>query len=80
MSSENFDRNQMYEVYTDEYSRLVEVFGTDTYIAQAVPGTVVTDALWRVQKIDTNGTKTWADGGAFSQVVSGDLSGLTFSY
>jgi hypothetical protein len=63
------------------YSRIVEVIGTDTYIAHAPVGSLSTDAVWRVQKIDTNGSRMWADGNInFDNVASSPLSALTFSY
>lgn len=36
--------------------------GTDVYVAEATPGALTANAVWRMQKIDTNGNVTWADG------------------
>lgn len=65
---------------SEEYSRIVQTWGTDTYIAHAPVGSLSADAVWRVQKIDTNGSKQWAGGALFTQSCSADLSGLTFAY
>ena len=45
--------NLAVRIYTD---------GTDTYVAEATPGALTGNSVWRVQKIDTNGNVTWADG------------------
>lgn len=79
--AQNFDKNQQYEIYSDEYARNVVTVGTDTYFAYAVAGTPAVSAEWRAFKVDTNGTKTWADGDTlFDNVgtITG-LSGLTYS-
>jgi hypothetical protein len=63
-----------------QYSRIIQEFGTDTYIAHAPISTTISTSGWRVQKIDAIGSKQWADGGAFSQPANVALSGLSFSY
>jgi prophage DNA circulation protein len=68
------------QTYFRDYSRIVQTFGTDTYIAIAPIDTLSSDSLWQVQKIDSNGSRLWADSGAFTQPCSADLSGLTFAY
>lgn len=80
MSQENFDKNSQYKTYLDEYSRKITVDGTDTYIAHAVNGTLEADAKWRCQKIDSAGTRTWADGNTDFDNIATDLTALSYSY
>ena len=62
-------------------SRIIETYGTDTYIALAPAGSETSASVWQVQKIDTDGSRQWADGDTnFDNAASSDLSGLTFSY
>lgn len=65
---------------SDTYSRIVEVLGTDTYIAHAQIGSLSTDSVWRVQKLDTNGSRMWANSGLFTSSAASPMSALTFSY
>lgn len=55
--------------------------GAVTYVAEASPGTLETEAEWRVKKIDeTNGVViTWADGNTFWDNVATDLTALNYS-
>jgi hypothetical protein len=53
--------------------------GADTYIGEAVPGTLQSAAAWRCQKIDANGSVTWADGNANFDNVATDLTALSYS-
>jgi hypothetical protein len=68
------------EPTSEVYSRIVQTRSTDTYIAHAPVGSLSGDSVWRVQKIDTDGSRLWADGGLFSQAASGELSGLTYAF
>jgi len=79
MDAQVFDGNSEYLLNLGNYSREVQIDGTDTYIAHAVTGTALAAAKWRAQKIDADGTRLFADGGAFSQVGT-DLTALTYAY
>jgi len=79
MATEIMDANSIYQVNLDGYARKVTVDGTDTYIGHAVPGTAQATAAWRCQKIDTNGTRTWADGDTLFDNVATDLTALSYS-
>jgi len=79
MAQENFDKNQQYETYENEYARQIMVSGTDTYIAIAVAGSATSAAVWRAYKVDSDGSKTWADGDTNFDNVATSLSGLTYS-
>ena len=63
------------------YSRhIVEDTVNDiTYIAHAKPGTALSTAGWRAQKIDADGNRQWANNGAFTSQAD-NLSGLTYTY
>ena len=61
------------------YSKVIQSRSTDVYIAAAPVGSTLAAAAWQVQKIDTNGSITWADSGLYTQVASGELSGLIFN-
>ena len=64
----------------DNYSRVIQKRSTDTYIAHAPIGTPLSASNWRVQKIDVDGNRQWADSGQFTQTASGELSGLMYNY
>lgn len=53
--------------------------GTDTYVAEAAPGTADSTAGWRIQKIDSNGNITWKDGNASFDNTATDITTGTFS-
>jgi hypothetical protein len=60
----------------------ITVSGSDTYVAQAVPGTAQSAALWQVKKITVTGGDTvitWADGNSNYDNVATTLSGLSYS-
>ena len=43
-----------------------------TYICEAAPGSLPTAAVWRISRVDTNGSTTWAGGNAsFTNTVAG---------
>lgn len=64
-----------YTTYLDEASSTV------TYVGKAVPGSLETQAIWQIQKIEVVGTVTkilWADGDKnFDNIWSNRLS-LTY--
>ena len=62
------------------YSRIVQTdaFG-NTYIAHAEPGSLSGDPDWRAQRIDSTGSRMWADNANFSQIAV-ELSGLSYTY
>jgi len=68
------------QLIQDNYSRIIQSRASDTYIAHAAPGTLAATSGWRVQKIDTNGSKSWADTALFTQPANIELSGLVFAY
>lgn len=67
-------------VIPETYSRIVQTMGTDEYIAYAAPGSLSGDSVWRAQKIDSNGSKMWADGNTNFDNSASALSGLTYTY
>lgn len=79
MAEQLFDGNGEYQLVLDNYARKVTVDGTDTYIAWALPGTLQAAAEWRACKIDTDGTRTWADGNGDFDNVATDLTALSYS-
>ena len=70
------------ENVTDTYSRFVDPSDDpNLYIAHAPEGSELSAAVWRIQKIDENGSRQWADGNTnFDNVATPPLSGLTYSY
>jgi len=72
------DENDVKAVNLDGYKREVQIDGTDTYIAWALPGTALSAASWRACKVDTNGTRTWADADTDFDNVATDLTALTY--
>ena len=80
MAAEKFDKNSVYELNLESYTRENQSDATYEYIAHAVPGTALATAKWRAQRVAiATGTRQFADGGAFSQVGT-DLSALTYAY
>ena len=77
MSLQPFDKNGEYKKVLNNYTREVQVDGTDVYTAYAVCGTALATPKWRAMKVDENGNKTWADCGRFTQVAT-DLPALTY--
>ena len=64
----------------NEYSRIIQSdLSGNTYIAHAENGTLASDPGWRAQKLDVNGSRSWANSGLFASVAT-DLSGLIYSY
>jgi len=57
------------------------VSGAVTYTAEAQPGSLQSDAVWRCHKIDTTtGTViTWADGNGNFDNIATDLTVLTYT-
>lgn len=53
--------------------------GGYTYLAEAAPGTALTTAAWRCQRIDSTGTTTWADGNGNFDNVASDIASLSYS-
>lgn len=64
------------------YSKRVLKVGQIEYIAQAVPGTLYTDAGWQCAKVDSSNSNdikiTWAGAGLFNQTAD-DLPSLTYA-
>lgn len=68
-------------VLSDSLAMKVTVVGAVTYVALAAPGSVQSDAVWQVKRIDeTTGTViTFADGDAEFNNVASDLTALDYS-
>lgn len=76
---------------TTDHKSFTEYIETDTinsitWVAQAVPGSSLASAVWRVKKIATTTGSleitriTWADGNSnFDNAATSPLSGLTFA-
>ena len=65
---------------TDIYSRIIQVSGDYTYMMHALPPALSGNPAWRVQRIDADGSRMWADGDAsFDNIASGYLD-LTYTY
>ena len=61
------------------FAVVVTISGSYTYIAEAVPGTATSSALWRAQRVDGDGNTVWADGDANFDNVATDLTALSYS-
>lgn len=66
-------------IIDNTYSRIIQTIGTDTYIAQAPRGSTQSASVWRVQKIDANGSRSWAGTGTFNQPAN-SVETLTYNY
>lgn len=58
---------------------VVVASGGNTYICEAVPGTLAATAAWRCQCITATGTTTWADGNSNFDNSASAPAGLTYS-
>lgn len=64
----------------DTYSRIVASSGAYIYVMHAVPPALSGHPVWRVQRVDSDGSRMWADGdSSFDNIASGYLD-LTYSY
>ena len=63
------------------YSIIIEEdISGNVYFAQAPIGTSVTANNWRIQKLDSQGSRSWAANGTFSLPATSPLSGHIFNY
>ena len=64
-----------------KYAVKITESGDITYIAQAQPGADQSEAVWRVQKVDTTTgvVITWADGNTNFDNIATDLTVLSYS-
>lgn len=53
--------------------------GTDTFVAEAAPGSSYSDAVWRIQKITSTGNVTWKDGDDAFDNTATDITIGSFS-
>lgn len=62
-------------------SRIDEASATITYVGEALPGALASDAAWRIKKLDESSglVMTWADGSAAFDQVWNDRAILVYS-
>lgn len=63
-------------------TRLDEVSATITYVGEADPDTLTSEALWRIKRLDTTNDDLvilWADGDANFDNIWDDRASLTYS-
>ena len=73
------DANDIAAINFEGYNIEIQTDATYTYIAHAVPGSALSAAVWRAQRITTaTGSRIFAAGGAFTQVAT-DLTALTYA-
>ena len=81
--SDTYDAMQVSVVNEAGYSQKITEVGAITYIATAIPGSVESDSVWRVKKIDCSVAGltifTWADGNDNYDNEATDLTALTYS-
>lgn len=63
----------------DVQTKIVDSGGY-TYICKAPVGTAEATAGWKIYRIDTNGSKVYADGDSNFDNVATDPTSLTYSY
>lgn len=60
-------------------SKIISSVGGYTYIADAIPGSLSSTAVWRIKQIDSGGTSLWADGNANFDNVASDMLTKTYT-
>jgi hypothetical protein len=68
------------QLIQNNYSRVIQERADDVYFAHAEPGTSAATPAWRVQKVDIDGSRSWADNANFSQLANIELSALAYTY
>lgn len=66
-----------------QYALRLDVAGTLTYIGHADPGSVITEAVWRIRRLDSSAdpdlSVTWADGDDLFDNIWNDRTSLDYS-
>jgi len=76
-----WDGDSPQRLNADNFATIIVESGTDTYIADAAPGSLDSEAVWKIKKIDeASGTIVgWADGNASFDNLATDLPSLSYS-
>jgi hypothetical protein len=67
---------------TQQYTRLVDTEGVDTYIGEALPGSNESAPVWRIKRVTEDGddiTILWANGSAEFDKIWDDRASFTYS-
>jgi len=79
-SSQTLPNGNILSTYdTQKYALQIQTDATYTYIAEALPGTAISSALWRAKRVITaTGITTWADGDSNFDNIATNLAGLNY--
>lgn len=75
-----YDGSNLVRSESDDIQTKVVESGGYTYICKAAVGTAENAAGWKIFRIDTAGSKMYADGDANYDNVASDPTGLSYSY
>lgn len=75
-----FDGSNLVMAEADDMQTYVVTSGSYTYVCKAAVGTALATAGWKIFRIDTSGSKLYADGNANYDNVASDPTSLTYSY
>lgn len=79
MSLGSDGQNAIRQDADDQQMKIVSSGGY-TYICKAAVGTAEASALWKIFRLDSNGSKMYADGNANYDNIASDPTALTYSY
>lgn len=75
-----YDGQNMVRGEADDLQTKILTSGDYTYICKAAVGTPEATAKWKIYRIDSAGSKMYADGNADFDNVATDPTALTYSY
>lgn len=75
-----YDGNQLIRQEASDIQTKIITSGDYTYICKAPVGTAVASAGWKIYRVDSAGSRMYADGDADYDNVATDPTSLTYSY
>ncbi len=67
-------------IQLNSLSRLITSDDNYTYIAEAFPGSLSSNSVWRIKRIDISGNTMWADGNSNFDNNPQNIFSLTYSF
>lgn len=67
-------------VITNTFSRIIKNDASYTYTMLAAPGSLSGNAVWRISRTDSVGSRMWADGNANFDNVASNYLAITYTF